>query len=311
MTIADTIETIVKHANIVMDTTIASREDWLAKRREGIGGSDCAAALGMSPWRSPYSLFEEKANGLVDDVDNERMEWGRRLEGPIVQAYGERTTTEVQPYPVMLRSRDYPWMQVNLDAVAPDTAIEAKNVGLRMAGEWNDGAVPDHYLLQGCHELAVTGLSRVVFAVLIGGQELRMIEVERDDTLIADVIEQEHRFWEMVTSNTAPAIDGSDSTSEALKLRYAHPEPGAEVDLVPDLIQPLLETRAHLKAEERYLKGELSAVENQIKSMLGDAEIGTVDGIAVVTWKRIERAGYVVAPTEYRAINIPKTRKGK
>jgi len=312
MTIEDTIGTITKHADIVLDDTLTTpREVWLEKRREGIGGSDAAASLGLNPWKSPYALFEDKAHGIASDEDNERMEWGRRLEAPIVQAYGERTSTEVSPYPVMLRSKDYPWMQVNLDAVGTDLAVEAKNVGLRMAGEWNDGAVPDHYMLQGMHELAVTGLPMVVFAVLIGGQELRLIEVERNETLIDDVIEQEKRFWDLVESDTAPGIDGTASTAEALKLRYPLPEPGAEVELIPEEILPLIETRARLKIAEKQAKEDLVSIENGIKAMLGNAEIGTVNGIAVVSWKRVERAGYTVAPTEYRTIRVPSNKKGK
>lgn len=310
MTIADTIDTIQEYADIVIeDTTKLPREDWLAERREGLGGSDCAAALGFSPWSTPYAKFEEKAHGIVNDEDNERMEWGRRLEGAIVQAYGERTSTSVTPYPVMLRSKKYPWMQVNLDAIGPAHAVEAKNVGLRMAREWEDGQVPDWYMLQGMHELAVTGLPKVVFAVLVGGQELRIIEVERNDELIGDVIEQERRFWELVKSDTPPGIDGSAATTEALKLRYALPDPGKAVDLPEDILE-LVDQRKGLKAIEKQTKEDLALVENTIKGMLGDAEFGMVNGIEVVTWKLQTRKGYEVQPTSFRKLHVP-TKKGK
>ena len=32
----------------------ATRAEWLAQRRTGIGGSDVASILGLSPWRTPY-----------------------------------------------------------------------------------------------------------------------------------------------------------------------------------------------------------------------------------------------------------------
>ncbi|MBR1859918.1 MAG: YqaJ viral recombinase family protein, partial [Selenomonadaceae bacterium] len=38
------------------------RKDWLALRSRGIGGSDCAAACGLSRWKSPLQLFVEKTS---------------------------------------------------------------------------------------------------------------------------------------------------------------------------------------------------------------------------------------------------------
>lgn len=37
-------------AEVVVDTENLSREDWLAYRRLGIGGSDSAAIMGVSPF---------------------------------------------------------------------------------------------------------------------------------------------------------------------------------------------------------------------------------------------------------------------
>ena len=37
-------------AEVFVDTENLSREDWLSCRRGGIGGSDAAAIMGMSPF---------------------------------------------------------------------------------------------------------------------------------------------------------------------------------------------------------------------------------------------------------------------
>jgi putative phage-type endonuclease len=303
--------TIKDHAEVVMpNTDDAPLDEWLAKRRLGIGGSDAAAALGLSKWDSQYSLWADKV-GIKPPIDDTNpMKWGRRLEQAIGYGFAEDTGTPVTRYPVMFRSLEWPWMQTNLDFITQDAekAVEVKNVGGFRVSDWEDGAVPPHYALQGQHELAVTGLSSVIFAVLVGGNDPRYIEVERDDDLIGELVIREKAFWDLVESNTEPAVDGMDATTLALKSRYADPEIGSSVELQPKLIEPLIERRKHLKAEAKYLDGELHQVENEIKALLGDYEIGTVNNITVVTWKKIDRAGYTVEDTSYRKLHVPTTK---
>ena len=45
-----------------------NREQWLKARQKGIGGSDAAAVLGLSPWKSNVRLWEEKT-GLREPED--------------------------------------------------------------------------------------------------------------------------------------------------------------------------------------------------------------------------------------------------
>lgn len=44
-----------------MSTTDMTREAWLDRRRAGIGGSDVAALLGLSRWKTPLDVFLDKA----------------------------------------------------------------------------------------------------------------------------------------------------------------------------------------------------------------------------------------------------------
>ena len=303
------ITAIREHADIVIENTaLTTREEWLELRRQGIGGSDAAAVLGLTKWSSPYALWEEKVGNIPSDLEpSNAMKWGIRLEQAIGEGFAEDTGIEVVRYPVMLRSKQWPWMQVNLDFITADATatVECKNVGLRMADEWEDGNVPDHYALQGQHELAVTGQDTVWFAVLIGGQEPRYVKVERDQALIETLAEEERIFWEMVKANTPPAVDGSQATADALALRYADPEIGSAIDLPLDTLK-LLQRREALKADEKYVKAEILAIDNELKAMLGEKEVGYVNGQVVATWKKIDRKGYTVEPTSFRKLHTPK-----
>ena len=51
-------------------------------------------------------------------------------------------------------------------------------------------------MMQIQHYMAVTGLKKTYIAALIGGNHFVYKTVERDDEMIADIIEMERRFWE-------------------------------------------------------------------------------------------------------------------
>src|SRR5512141_1477370 len=57
--------------------------EWHALRRNGIGASEVAAILGLSPWQSPYSLWHAKAHGWITDPSPE-MQWGTAME-PVIR----------------------------------------------------------------------------------------------------------------------------------------------------------------------------------------------------------------------------------
>ena len=63
--------------------------EWHAARAAGIGGSEVAPILGLSPFESRFSLWHRKA-GRIAPVDvSPEMEWGTRLEPAIAQKFRE------------------------------------------------------------------------------------------------------------------------------------------------------------------------------------------------------------------------------
>lgn len=300
---------ITAHADIVLDTSIATREEWLTARRFGIGGSDAATMLGLNPYSSPYVLWVDKTDVFSEDKDNQALTWGRRLEGPIGEGFAEDTGLEVRRFPKMLRSKEWPWATVNLDFVVPSeqAALEVKNVGHRQSDAWEDGKIPDHYGIQGQWECAVTGLPKVYFSALVGGQDLRIVEVKRDDGLIADMMEAGRQFWELVTNETPPAIDGSQATTDLLKAMYPDPTPGSTVDL-PGAAVGLIEQRAAAAQAVKDSKEQLSAIDNALFDLMGDREIGYIDGTPMVTWKPQTRKEHVVKESTFRVLRFPKVK---
>ncbi|ALP61354.1 YqaJ viral recombinase family nuclease [Paraburkholderia caribensis] len=218
-----------------------SREDWLTVRRSGIGGSDAAAAVGLNPYLSPLELWVDKtgrAEGLPRPDTGDTTSptyWGTLLEPIVAAAYTQQTGRRVRKINAVLRHPTIPWMLANIDREvvgAPEVQIlECKTAGEFGARLWRDG-VPEYVQLQVQHQLAVTGKAAADVAVLLCGQALEVQRIERDDALIARLIELETTFWQLVESDTPPPADGSESSDRAL--RYLYPGTGGTVDFSDD-----------------------------------------------------------------------------
>jgi putative phage-type endonuclease len=70
---------------------MSERDGWLEWRRGGIGASDVAAILGISPWASPWSVWADKCGLLPPEPENEYMTAGRWLEAAIGPWFSHET----------------------------------------------------------------------------------------------------------------------------------------------------------------------------------------------------------------------------
>lgn len=188
----------------------APREDWLQARTTGVGGSDVAAILGLSKWKTPLQVYLEKRGEIGPQPDNDAMRWGRYLEPVVRQAYSDQTGYEVRVLDQLVRHPLYEHMIANLDGFvvpehAPRRVFEAKTA--RTAEGWGEPGsdqIPQPYLLQVQHYLAVTGFVVADVAVLIGGSDFRIYEVPEDRELQDMLCDACAEFWGRVQSGNPP-----------------------------------------------------------------------------------------------------------
>jgi predicted phage-related endonuclease len=156
------------------------------------------------------------------------------------------------------------------------------------------------------------GTSWGYIGALLGGNRLCIVEVPRDDELIAMLIESEKRFWEdHVVAGKAPAIDGMASTTEALSQIYAESDADKAVDLDDDVAQALIEYQ-HAAASEGSWKEAKTRAANVLRDALGDAETAYYNGVSVATWKpqatdRFDMAAFKAEYPEIHAKFVKKT----
>ncbi|ALS66603.1 MULTISPECIES: YqaJ viral recombinase family protein [Pandoraea] len=259
----------------LVDTVSLSREDWLSVRKTGIGGSDAAAAVGLSPYMSPLELWMIKRGRDADlpkpdpDDTTDPVYWGTLLEPVVAASYTKQTGRRVRRINAVLRHPTIPWMLANIDREvigAPEVSIlECKTAGEFGARLWREG-VPEYVQIQVQHQLAVTGKPAADVAVLLCGQKLEVHRIVRDDALIARLIELEAAFWRYIQTDTPPPADGSESADRALRCLY--PGTGGTVDFTDDralssTFADLVSVRAQIESRE--------AVEAQLKQTLTQA----------------------------------------
>lgn len=278
----------------LVETRHLDRDAWLAVRKQGIGGSDAAAAIGLNPYQSQLALWLEKTGRDTEmpqidpNDDTTPAYWGTVLEPIVAQHYAKRTSHKVRRVNAVLRHPTVPFMLANLDReiVACDEVqiLECKTAGLNGAKLWKNG-VPEYVQVQVMHQLAVTGQQAADVAVLIAGQDLQIFRIHRDETMIAHLIELERQFWHYVETDTPPPADGSDSAEQALRCLF--PEDAVEwVDFTADadlnhVFEDLMAIRDDIKTA--------SAVESRLKQRI-EQEMGCA-GKALfrsgsVSWKR-------------------------
>lgn len=266
-----------------------STEEWLEFRRTGIGGSDASVVCGINRYKSPIELWMEKTGQWPNQEAGEAAYWGHQLESMVRNEFTKRTGIEVTLVKQILQSEAHPFMLANLDGICQHPnygtcVFEAKTASAYKSGEW-DNAIPDEYILQVQHYLAVTGYRGAFIAVLIGGNQFKWKYVERDEELITMLIQLEMEFWGQVQSNVPPSLDGSEASAKFLSERFPDSVPMSRLEF-PQEAAPLIE-QYNLECEEieKHTEKKQEA-ENLLKQMLGENEAGTVKDVLVM-WKTI------------------------
>lgn len=277
--------------------TLTEDEQWHFRRRLGLGGSEAGTILGLNKYESAWDLWSVKTGRSEpkDLSDNMAVKMGHKLEQTVAELYAETTGKQVRRSNIHHIHKDKPWLVGNLDrvVVGEKRGLECKTASSFAAkGKFGKGnqygpdgelvilcdEVPDTYLVQVQHYMAVTGLPVFDLAVLIDGRDFRIFTVHRNEELIAEIKEQLTDFWfNNVIADIAPP-------GEAI----ADPEiiKGSTVEATPD-ITGLIDLHKELDEAIKELKAEQDIVDTQIKQFIGESEILVHAGKQLASYKPV------------------------
>lgn len=139
--------------------------EWLQFRKSGIGGSEAAAILGLSPFKTNVEVWEEKV-GLrepKDISDNPAVKYGKQAEDMLVKLFAlDFPEYKVRTNKNVVYRRGF--MFASLDAELTDGQglkgfLECKTTEIHSKTtleKWNRH-IPDYYYTQLLHYFVVTG----------------------------------------------------------------------------------------------------------------------------------------------------------
>jgi len=273
---------------------MTDRDDWLAWRRGGLGASDIAALMGISPWASPWSVWADKCGLLPPEPENEYMAAGRWLERAIGPWFEDVTGLAVAGEQMWCTHKQNDWarctpdgfvfdvppgalLSQGADAVAMDIAhgpFEVKVLGF--GKRWDP--IPPYYQAQGQWQMYVTDMPKCFFAVL-HGRRLEVYELDRDPADIEFMVERAECFWrDHVLAGVPPATDASDATTRAIAAVYAESTPDS-VEIQSGFVEAwriAYGSRRAAQESEKYAA-------NKLRALLRDHEEGTVGGRRVIS----------------------------
>lgn len=278
---------------VLVETEDLPRDDWLNYRRQGIGGSDVAAIMGVSPFRTARDIYYDKLNiaaVVPDDSNWVALEVGHLLEDLVARIFQKKTGFRVYQIKKMFYHPHHKFMLADVDYFVelPDgsTAIlEIKTTNYNAKDNWWMGEheiVPEYYECQGRHYMAVMDVDRVFFCCLYGNTEDEVIirQLSRDAAIEAEMIYLEQEFWlENVQKKVPPDYqEDGDLVMDSIRKYGALADenaPAVTLDLdqcsvLAQYIQ-LQEQKSRCDAESRRLESTMKRMRGQIVSAMGSS----------------------------------------
>jgi len=168
----------------LIGTHPAGSEEWLEQRQSGIGGSEIASILGVSPFKSAVTLFYEKLGMLENKPATTAMQLGNLFEPAIIEAFKQEfPTIRVHYENLTFASLEDPRFRANPDAIIEDQAGNLSILEIKFTSQyWTE--IPQHYKYQVLWYMFVTGLKNPATLYAVTGGSLRAFTVEWDDSLM-------------------------------------------------------------------------------------------------------------------------------
>lgn len=193
-----------------------SEEEWHALRKQGIGGSDAGAIMGLNKYTSPLKLYRVKMGEAVENTeDNVYIKKGKDLESLIFEKYvtpdlAKEGYKTIHPEHVFVNTQ-YPWLRANCDGIAvkegysipTDPALNIV-IEIKWVSEWAetnwDGddycGIPASYYAQVQHYMTVTGAAMAyVYAMFDRDWTVHKYAIPYNRSFALKLISQTKKFY--------------------------------------------------------------------------------------------------------------------
>jgi putative phage-type endonuclease len=270
------------------------------QRPQGIGGSDVAALLGLSPFKSPVQLWAEKVGHPgATPLEGMHLRLGQHLEPFVAKEYEMATGLVAQIHQAPIFHREHRYFFAHVDRLVQsnpntdhwvdgitraDTVLECKTASVFNKGEWGESLsdqVPTHYLLQCAWYMALTHCMQADVAVLIGNQDFRIFRVHRNFELESAILAHAQRFWQECVLAGIPPAPMSPLDANLL---YPVSKSGVRLQASSETVQAIDRLRA-IQGQIKLFEQEMEVLKSSVMSSMGESEELVLGEQVIATWK--------------------------
>lgn len=227
--------------------------DWFVWRSQGIGSSDVAAILGLSPFHTPLQLWRIKTGLDPQVADSVATYHGRKYE-PKARACFELTSFK-DYIPKLFQSQQYPFMRVSLDGWYEEDreVLEIKCPGKETLALAERGEIPDYYRAQIQYQLFVADGKRAIYFAFNPETEKGFeIEVFPDEEFMKQMVAAVIDFWMRVQRKKPPPLSDRDwlefpPTMESILAQWKDAHLQGDKDAASDLKSQIISKMTHGK----------------------------------------------------------------
>jgi len=261
------------------------RSEFLEERKTGIGGSDAAVILGLSKYKTPLELAEEKLGLVPPFAGNRFTEAGNRLEDVIADWYADERGCRVARANQTFRLKKYDFIMAHIDrrVLKERKLLECKSADkwtLHNWGEPGTDEIPDAYFLQVQHYLMFPNWDYADLAALIGGNDLRIYPIIPDTELQEMMLEAEIAFWTTIERGDLP-----DPIRESDTNKLWSRDNGELIYADTDVMEWHEELKGSMVAK-KAIDAKLDDLKTKVKSYMKEYSVlCDPDGKKIRTWK--------------------------
>lgn len=256
-------------------------------RLSGIGASDAAAVLGISPYMTPYELWCIKTKRMTgkEILTPEQLRIRNAHEITIADEYSVRNEVNLQVMPDTIYHPEHKFLFCHLDrkVVGQDKFVECKSSISWLAKRFGDEAtteIPPEYLIQMLYTYVITGYTAGDLAVLIDIDTYKQYSVAPNPKLQEHIKEKCIEFWcKYVMTDTPPPLETRNDVLlmfPTVTTSFAEAPPAA-IDLFVQLSQ------AHQDAKK--LEAHQDQLKDSFTKHIKGAEGLKLEDKVLCTWK--------------------------
>lgn len=293
---------------------VTTRAEWLDWRRAYLCASELGAVCGVDDYRTPLSVYAEKAGLVMSQGDSPILRRGRNFEKAALTYLSEDFPSWRIEQPNVFLFENTHRLGATPDALVERPEYQGivncqiKTIALPSFEGW-DGTPPMSYTLQVACENMMLNADHGILAVLAVGNysaDLHIFDIPRHAAAEARICEIADEFWKDMAAGRMPA---ANYKKDAETIASLYPEATSEsIDLTTDnRLGEALEERELLKANVSDMLEEISALDTEIKAKLGEHAAGIFPGWKI-TLKEQTRKSYLVPEWTGRVLRVSRAK---